>query len=77
MMDIAEIKQEAMLLLNNHVRGQHSNNKVIRLCQEIERLESDNARLKSEYAAAGVLLQAYDAELVKRGIVVEIEAREE
>lgn len=38
--DVDEIKREAMNLAHNKVRGQHSNNKVIRLCQEIERLRA-------------------------------------
>lgn len=39
-LDVGEIKREAMTLAANHVRGQHSNNKVIRLCIEVERLRA-------------------------------------
>lgn len=40
--------------------------------REIERLRAKLAEVEAEYAAAGVILQAYDAELTKRGIVVEL-----
>jgi uncharacterized small protein (DUF1192 family) len=72
MLDVSEIKSEALRLINAGVRGQHSNNRVIRLCEEVERLESALAQTKAEFDAAGVILRAYDAELVKWGIVVEI-----
>lgn len=38
-LDVAEIKREALHLTKVRLRGQHSNNKVIRLCIEIERLQ--------------------------------------
>ncbi len=45
--DVREIKAEAMQMVAAGLRGQHSNNKVIRLCQEIERIsrERDQAVL--------------------------------
>lgn len=47
-MNVSEIKIEAMQMAAAGLRGQHSNNKVIRLCQEIERITHERDRAVHE-----------------------------
>lgn len=47
-LNVAEIKAEAMQMAGAHVRGQHSNNKVIRLCSEIESLRARVEKVEAE-----------------------------
>ena len=53
-LDVAAIKQEAASMVAACIRGQHSNNRVIRLCIEVEKLSRFKAYVHKRLDDAGI-----------------------